>query len=125
MARHSQPDPCRWRVGRELAPALRSASKLPAYGNHSLVSQTSSRVIADGVDPAERNEESTLAPCGHDFFVAFRLAARGAALAACLAAFAPLRALEPNEWQNRQALAVEQAGVLKVALPPATLDLAR
>lgn len=37
----------------------------------------------------------------------------------------PLFALEPSEWKNRQPLAVEQAGVVKLALPPATLDLAR
>jgi hypothetical protein len=36
-----------------------------------------------------------------------------------------LRALEPNEWKHRQALAVDRAGVIKLALPPATLDLAR
>lgn len=36
-----------------------------------------------------------------------------------------LRALEPNEWQHRQTLAVERPGLVKVALPPATLDLAR
>ena len=37
----------------------------------------------------------------------------------------PLCALEPNEWQQRQALPIERPGVIKVPLPPATLDLAR
>lgn len=37
----------------------------------------------------------------------------------------PLRALEPNDWKYRQPLAVPQPGVLKFALPPETLGLAR
>jgi hypothetical protein len=34
-------------------------------------------------------------------------------------------ALNPNEWKFRQTLEVPQAGLLKVALPPSTLDVAR
>jgi hypothetical protein len=49
--------------------------------------------------------------------------ARAAALA--FAAAASALALERNEWKNQQSLAVEVPGVIKFALPPATLDLAR
>ncbi len=42
-----------------------------------------------------------------------------------LAALASLRALEPTEWKNRQPLSVESAGLVKLALPPETLGLAR
>jgi len=41
------------------------------------------------------------------------------------AALAPALALEPTEWKNRQPLAVDRAGLLKIALPPETLGLAR
>ncbi|HEX2854631.1 MAG TPA: hypothetical protein VHO24_15475 [Opitutaceae bacterium] len=37
----------------------------------------------------------------------------------------PARAIEVSEWKTRQPFAVEQAGIVKFALPPATLDLAR
>ena len=42
-----------------------------------------------------------------------------------LAALGVVRALEVTEWKNRQPLTVERAGVLKLALPPETLGLAR
>ena len=42
-----------------------------------------------------------------------------------LAAVAALRALEPTEWKNRQPLAIERPGLVKIALPPETLGLAR
>ena len=35
------------------------------------------------------------------------------------------RALDASEWKSRQTLAVDRTGVIKLALPPATLDLAR
>lgn len=47
------------------------------------------------------------------------------AAALSLTALAPLRALDVTEWKTRQPLAVERAGVVKLALPPATLDAAR
>ncbi len=47
------------------------------------------------------------------------------AAALALLPLASLHALAPNEWQHRQALVVEQAGVIKLALPATTLDLAR
>jgi hypothetical protein len=46
-----------------------------------------------------------------------------AAIVLTLAPFA--RALDPNEWQHRQTLAIDRTGVVKIALPPATLDLGR
>ncbi|MFA5264867.1 MAG: DUF3999 family protein [Opitutaceae bacterium] len=54
----------------------------------------------------------------------FRPIMAGAALLLFVAAV-PLRALESAEWQFRQSLAVNQVGVIKLALPPATLDAAR
>jgi hypothetical protein len=36
-----------------------------------------------------------------------------------------VRALESNEWKNRQSLPIDRSGVVKIALPPATLDAAR
>lgn len=48
-----------------------------------------------------------------------------AAAVFALAAFLPLRGVEVSEWSHRQAVPVERTGVLKFALPPATLDLAR
>ncbi len=47
------------------------------------------------------------------------------AATSALVCVATLSALEPNAWQHRQSLAVPQAGVTKIALPPSTLDLAR
>lgn len=41
------------------------------------------------------------------------------------ATFTPTHALEPTEWKNRQPLVVVRPGVLKIALPPETLGLAR
>jgi hypothetical protein len=35
------------------------------------------------------------------------------------------RALEVSDWKSRQTLAVDRTGAIKLALPPATLDLAR
>ena len=54
-----------------------------------------------------------------------RLDASVATAVFILANLAPLRALEPTEWKNRQPLAVERAGLVKLALPPETLGLAR
>jgi hypothetical protein len=48
-----------------------------------------------------------------------------AALACLLAAVAPAHALEITSWQNRQSVPIERTGVIKFALPPATLDRAR
>src|SRR3954469_18924523 len=42
---------------------------------------------------------------------------------AVLAAY--VHALEPTEWKNRQALKVETAGIVSVAIPNETLDAAR
>ncbi len=38
---------------------------------------------------------------------------------------APLHALEPGEWKNRQTLRVDAPGIVTFAVPPATLDAAR
>lgn len=48
-----------------------------------------------------------------------------AAVLAVVVALAPARALDTAAWKNRQSLPVPQAGVLKFALPPSTLGLAR
>jgi hypothetical protein len=50
-------------------------------------------------------------------FACFLLAATQGALG--------LRALDVSEWKNRQILNVDQSGIIKLALPPATLDAAR
>jgi hypothetical protein len=47
------------------------------------------------------------------------------ALTFALATTASAWALERNEWKNQQSFAVEAPGVVKFALPPETLDLAR
>ncbi len=47
------------------------------------------------------------------------------AVLAFFAALGSARALEATEWKNRQPLVVERAGLLKIALPPETLGLAR
>lgn len=52
----------------------------------------------------------------------FRVAT--ALLLSCFAA-ATGRALDAEAWKHRQTFAVEAPGVLRIALPPATLDLAR
>ncbi len=41
------------------------------------------------------------------------------------AAVAPAHALDPADWKHRQTLPVDRVGVHKLALPPATLGLAR
>jgi hypothetical protein len=41
------------------------------------------------------------------------------------AVMARLHALEPSAWKNRQTLNVEAAGIVRVDIPPATLDAAR
>lgn len=48
-----------------------------------------------------------------------------AALLALCSAIAPAHALSPTEWRNQQALEISAAGLVRVALPPATLDAAR
>ena len=48
-----------------------------------------------------------------------------AALLALCSALAPARALSPTEWRHQQTLDVPAAGLVRVALPPATLDAAR
>ena len=48
-----------------------------------------------------------------------------AAALALVAAPGLVRALDATEWKNRQPLIVERAGVLKIALSPETLGLAR
>lgn len=42
-----------------------------------------------------------------------------------LTALSSLHAIEPTEWKNRQPLTVERPGLVKLALPPETLGLAR
>ena len=55
-----------------------------------------------------------------------RAIARCAALGAGWLLLAPLaHALEPNDWKYRQTVAIERPGLVKLTLPPATLDAAR
>jgi hypothetical protein len=49
----------------------------------------------------------------------------GVGLALGSAGSAPGAALNPNEWKFQQNLEISRAGLLKVALPPSTLDAAR
>lgn len=48
-----------------------------------------------------------------------------AAVLACACLLATARALSPGEWRNQQTLEVPAAGLVRVVLPPATLDAAR
>lgn len=52
-------------------------------------------------------------------------AVAGAILALLVASVAPLRALSLAEWRYQQALDVQVPGLVRVALPPATLNAAR
>ena len=52
-------------------------------------------------------------------------AVAGAILALLVASVAPLRALSLAEWRYRQMLEVQAAGLMRVDLPPATLNSAR
>lgn len=51
--------------------------------------------------------------------------AAGAVLAFLAVSVAPLRALSPAEWRYGQALEVPAPGIMRVELPPATLNAAR
>jgi hypothetical protein len=54
------------------------------------------------------------------------MTSRGVAAGAlALMAAAPACGLEPDQWQHRQALPVPNPGVVRLLLPPETLDLAR
>ena len=48
-----------------------------------------------------------------------------AVMAALFVLCASARALEEVAWKTRQVLAIDRPGVLKIALPPETLGLAR
>ena len=59
------------------------------------------------------------------FLLLCNRAVGGAILALLAAGVAPLRAISPAEWRYQQTLEVPAAGLVRVDLPPATLNAAR